>query len=157
MNVLERLEAIEEIKRLKARYCRAVDERRFDEWRDIFVPDAVALAPEIGEDARIIGVEAMIKLSRTMLEGATTVHHLHSPEIELLSADQATGIWAMEDNIYWAGDCQNAFGAERHFRGMGHYREKYGRTANGWRITEMTLTRLYMECDGVATYPFRLK
>lgn len=149
MNDLEKLLAIEEIKQLKARYCRAIDEKRLAEWRTVFSDDAVILAPEVRERQRIAGIEEILRFVGAALEGATRVHHLHAPEITVVNDTEATGVWAMEDNLYWADDTSNMFGARRHFRGFGHYHEKYRKTSAGWRITEMALVRLYMERDGI--------
>jgi ketosteroid isomerase-like protein len=149
MNDLEKLLAIEEIKQLKARYCRAIDEKHLQEWRNVFSDDAVILAPEVQERPKIVGIEAILEFVGSALEGATRVHHLHAPEIAVANDSEATGIWAMEDNLYWVDGTPNMFGARRHFRGFGHYHEKYRKASAGWRITEMALVRLYMERDGV--------
>lgn len=149
VNAIERLMAIEDIKQLKARYCRAIDEDRLPDWRDIFTADAVILTPEIQERPRIVGIEQILKFVESALAGTTRVHHLHAPEITIVSDEEATGIWSLEDNLYWKSEMPNMFGAKRHFRGFGHYRERYRKTPAGWRITEMALPRVYMECDGV--------
>jgi SnoaL-like domain len=145
----ERLAAIEDIKQLKARYCRAIDEDRLSDWREIFSADAVVMTPEAPEQPQIIGIDRIVELAETVLAGTTRVHHLHAPEITIVGDEEATGIWALEDNLYWKSEKTNMFGAKRHFRGFGHYREKYRKTPAGWRITEMALSRVYMERDGV--------
>jgi hypothetical protein len=146
---IERLMAIEDIRQLKARYCRAIDEDRLHDWRDIFSSDAVILAPEVQERPQIIGIDQILRFVESALAGTTRVHHLHAPEITIVNDEEATGIWAFEDNLYWKSEKPNIFGAKRHFRGFGHYREKYCKTPAGWRITEMALSRVYLECDGV--------
>ena len=149
MTTIERLAAIEDIKQLKARYCRAIDEDRLDDWREIFSADAVILTPEVRERPQIMGIDQILQLAESALAGTTRVHHLHAPEITIISDEEATGIWALEDNLYWKSEKTNMFGAKRHFRGFGHYREKYRKTCAGWRITEMALLRVYLERDGV--------
>lgn len=71
------------------------------------------------------------------LADVVTVHHCHTPEIEVTSPDTATGVWAMEDMLRF-GD-----GSELH--GFGHYHETYRRTDEGWRIASSRLTRLRMD------------
>lgn len=41
MDAIERLKSIEEIKKLKARYCRAVDTKGSDLFRSLFTEDTV--------------------------------------------------------------------------------------------------------------------
>ena len=135
MNDLEKLLAIEEIKRLKARYCRVMDEKNWHEWHEVFTPDGVMLVPEVKECPRIVGVERIIEFIVPLLKDAVTVHHLHAPEIEILSADEARGVWALDDNLWWTPEGPSTYGWTK-LRGAGHYREKYKRTANGWRISE---------------------
>jgi hypothetical protein len=144
-----KLLAIEDIKQLKARYCRAIDEDRLHDWRDVFSDDAVILTPEVRERLKIVGIDEILRFANSALEGTIRVHHLHAPEITIANDEEATGIWALEDNLYWRSEKPNMFGAKRHFRGFGHYREKYRKTSAGWRITEMALSRVYLECDGV--------
>jgi len=95
----------------------------------------------------------MIDFTSSVLDGAITVHHLHAPEIQIVGDCDALGIWAMEDNIYWTTGKPNFFGAKHHFRGTGHYHEKYRKTPDGWRIAETRLVRLYSERDGVRIMP----
>jgi hypothetical protein len=69
-----------------------------------------------------------------------TVHHGHMPEIELTSPTTATGIWAMEDHLWWpAGSPITSL------HGYGHYHETYRKSSEGWRIATLTLTRLHRE------------
>jgi hypothetical protein len=66
-----------------------------------------------------------------------TVHHGHTPEIEITSPNRATGVWAMEDMLRWPN------GMELH--GYGHYHETYEKVDGTWRIASSTLTRLRMD------------
>ncbi len=67
----------------------------------------------------------------------TSVHHGHTPEIVLTSDTTATGIWAMEDELWWTnGD------VEEHLHGYGHYHEEYRKVEGKWLISYRTLTRL---------------
>ena len=99
MDLVERLFAIEEIKQLKARYCRAIDEGRIEEWRRVFTQDAVALGADADAQPLVRGVEAMISFAQSALDGAVRNHHVHAPEIELMGEGVARGVWAMEDNL----------------------------------------------------------
>jgi SnoaL-like domain len=77
-----------------------------------------------------------------MLEPATTVHHGHTPEVELTSPTTATGVWAMEDRIWWPEGSPAS-----HLHGYGHYTETYEKTGGRWLIKTMVLTRLHRQLD----------
>jgi hypothetical protein len=59
------------------------------------------------------------------------------PEIELLSATEARGIWAMFDYV--------EFKPSRGIRGYGHYHEEYRKEAGSWHISKLKLTRLRVD------------
>ncbi|WP_373863621.1 nuclear transport factor 2 family protein [Nocardia vermiculata] len=70
-------------------------------------------------------------------KAGTSAHHGHTPEITLTSNTTATGIWAMEDQLWWTnGD------VEEHLHGYGHYHEKYRKVDGKWLISYRNLTRL---------------
>ena len=127
---------LEEIKQLKARYCRLVDTGEFEAWVDECFTDDVRLdivgSIVEGRD------EALAMMHRTLAEGST-VHHVYTPEITFTGPDTATGLWAMEDWVRTQGDKPRAF------HGCGHYHETYVRTARGWRIATTQLTRLRVD------------
>jgi len=144
MRGLEEILDIHEILRLKARYCRVMDEKKWHEWHNIFTPDAILIVPEVENCSRVTGVDAIIEFVSSRLKNAVTIHQLHAPEIEITSEDSARGIWALEDRLLWSADRPGPRGA-RYIRGAGHYHELYRRTAKGWRIAQLELTRLLLE------------
>ena len=79
---------------------------------------------------------------RANIETVTTVHHGHMPEIILTSTNTATGLWAMEDKLWWPEGSPIV-----HLHGYGHYHETYEKptTGTGWRIKTLKLTRLHRE------------
>src|SRR5581483_10569833 len=102
--------AIEEIKRVKARYCRLYDGRRWDDFRRLFTDDLVA---ELAGHGRFEGADAFLAgiLARRGDADVRSVHHCHMPEIEV-QGETATGIWAMQDYV----DRLEADGATRTVR-----------------------------------------
>lgn len=142
---VERLESIEEIKVLKARYFRYVDEKRWDDLAKLFTDPAQFRFPGLGAfDDLHEGIAAV----RGALDQATTVHHGHTPEIVVESANRATGIWAMHDYVIWPDaadkiDYPDEF--QKGLRGYGHYHEEYRRIDGEWRIKSLALTRLHLE------------
>ena len=128
---------IDAIQRLKARYCRCLDEKRWDELREVFSDDFTAKFEGAHPTVHYASADEMVAALREMLSEAVTVHHCHMPEITLTSDNAAIGIWAMMDFVQMAGST---------FRGYGHYREKYGRQEQGqWRIEHIHLTRLHIQ------------
>lgn len=132
---------IEAIRTLKARYCRFLDTRDIDAWRALFSPDVVVLldlAPSTGgADPQTLppleGLAAFEPVVLGGIEGAATMHHCHTPEIEITSDSTATAIWAMEDLLI--------FPDGRQIHGAGHYHESYEKVDGSWRITRLHLTR----------------
>ena len=128
---LQRIEDIEEIRALKARYARACD--------DDYDPDA--LAPLFTEDAlwdggvlgRCEGRDAI----RAFFSGTASVmpyaiHHVTNPDIEV-SGDTATGQW-----LLWQ-PCVHAVGEQALWM-AGSYADRYRREAGEWRFAEVVIT-----------------
>ena len=121
---LERLMAIEDIKQVKARYFRCMDQKDWDAFEAVFAPDVVfdlreaifARDQQTGEilksgDIQIPeeqatnedwlqrGAANVRKWEETVLQGVVTVHHGHMPEIELTSPTTAHGYWHLEHRL----------------------------------------------------------
>lgn len=133
-----RLLAIEEIQRLKARYFRFVDEKRWDEFGELFTEDVVIDIEGSSQQPR--DRAELVAATRRHYGDALTVHHGHMPEIEIIDRDHARGTWAMVDII----DVPEGH-ALPSFVGYGHYRDEYRRTEGRWRISRLSLTRIKLE------------
>ena len=138
--LLQRLIDIEEIKRLKARYFRTLDHKDWDGYGQVFSKDALLEVPEGNVSER--GREAIVASVSTVLEGVRTVHHGHTPEIDITGPDTARGIWAMADYVEFPA---NADGGRVGLRGYGHYTEEYVREDGEWRISHSHLSRLRID------------
>jgi len=136
---IARIEDLEAIKLLKARYCRCVDTRDWAGYRALLVDD-YSLDSDGGFHE---GADNVVAFVEAALGAATTVHQVHTPEIDFVDDDHATGVWAMEDMVIIPGD-----GGEFRLHGMGHYHETYVRTADGWRIATTRETRLRVDTTG---------
>jgi hypothetical protein len=143
VDTVERLEAIEEIKHLKARYFRCMDVKDWDGFTTVFAPDArMDVSGELSGDVRsgtgvITGNHAIAAFVRGSIDDVTTVHQGHTPEIDVTSPTRAAGIWAMEDHLWWPEGSPITT-----MHGYGHYHETYEKQEGRWRITSTTLTRL---------------
>ena len=143
---LDRYLAIQEIKALKARYFRHLDEKDWDSWQGVFAPDAEMVVTPDGEgpgspNNPVVGSAEIVAFVRPSIETLVTVHHGHMPEIEITSPTTATGIWAMGDIVLLP---------DMELRGWGHYHETYRKVRGEWKIAKIKLTRLRLEINGEA-------
>lgn len=140
MDDIVRLAHLEELKRLKARYFLYLDHKQWARWGALFCEDAVmdvsAQFPEAPDPSIHImrGRDAILQAVSKAVGTTITVHHGHAPVIDLHSEDEATGIWALEDNLFMASGTR--------MQGFGHYHERYRRIDGAWLISETRLTRL---------------
>lgn len=133
MSDLERLIAIEEIKHLKARRIRALDTKDWATYEALHAPDYEA--NNEGERPWK-GSEANTERLAEIQKDKVSVHHAHTPEITLLSRTRATGVWAMEDRIWWKQ------GDEDHWlHGWGFYYETYEKHGGEWLFASRQLKR----------------
>ena len=130
---------IRAIEQLKARYFRTMDTKDWAGMRKVFADGVVMDTTESGGSV-IAGADDFMAFLQETLADVVTVHHGHTPEIEVTSATTATGVWAMEDMLRWPD------GSELH--GYGHYHETYEKRDGEWRIATSTLTRLRMDFKG---------
>lgn len=138
MTELERLIELHAIYRLKARRDHAVDRKDWATYAALHSDDYVAVS--IGATP-IVGGQAAAAALAVQLANVTTVHHSHTPVIEFQDRNHATGVWAMEDNLFWKRN-----GEKQWLRGFGFYHERYVRGADGqWRFTYRKLERTHAE------------
>jgi SnoaL-like domain len=136
------LVAIEAIKQLKARYFRELDTKNWEGLGTIFTGVRHPLTgewrpPEGGEDRIFRGRAAIVAMIRAAVGELITVHHGHTPEIEILSESTARGIVPMEDTLRFSS-------GELLLNGFGHYYETYQKIEQGWQIKTSRLTRLFI-------------
>jgi hypothetical protein len=143
MDRLERLEAIEEIRDLKARYYRLMDTKRWEELKGVFASDMKVITPEGKVYAE--GGDTYAAALRTSLERAVSCHQNLGGEIEIVDDENAKAIWAMQDVIEWE-DRHPAMGWKS-ILGRGHYHESYRKEGGTWRIATLTLTRLRLDTE----------
>jgi len=157
MNPLERLTAIEDIRQLKARYFRYVDTRDWAGLATVFTDDILfdrtygravqdpvtgIWSPPLPAGPQLVhGRDAVLAMVRQAVGHLTTVHHGHMPEIAILDAANATGLWAMSDELRDSN-------GRLILAGRGHYHEVYRKTGDGWQIARCKLTRLSLVRGG---------
>jgi len=138
MTDLERLIELQAIYDLKGRRDHAVDRKDWDTYAALHSDDYVAMS--IGDEP-IIGGRAAADALAVHLANVTTVHHSHTPVIEFTDRIHASGVWAMEDNLFWKRD-----GEKQWLRGFGFYHETYVKGIDGrWRFSYRKLERIHAE------------
>lgn len=135
MDIVTHLSEIEAIKQLKAKYCRHLDNKDWDAFRDLFTDDFYSDTSRSG-GVEIHGADEFVAFVKKALGKRTraTVHQVHAPEIEITSETSAKGIWALEDVVRFAPGFN--------MNGFGHYAETYVKIDGRWKIESSILTRL---------------
>ena len=128
---------------LKAHYFRFMDTQQWEFWPQLFTEDVHAIyegapRPSLSEpkDIDIVGCEKLVNGVKTLMKGAQSIHQGFMPELKLISNSEAEGIWSMFDYVMLP-TC--------HFKGWGHYFEKYQKVNGEWQIKRIHLKRLHTE------------
>lgn len=149
MYSLNAIEAVEDIRQVKARYWRGVDSGDGALVRSILTRDCTldfrgcCTDPRSGTDflpAMNVVMRGRESWKSDALSEIVSVHHGHQSEIELSGADSARGTWAFTDRLYMPA------GAPFHVLvGFGYYHDTYRREADGWKIDTCRISRLRVE------------
>jgi len=142
----QNLEEVEQVKQLKARYFRLMDQKHWDKWNAVFTDDVVAVYQGVPGANKSAGLTELRCTGRTdlvakvsgFLSKGTSIHHGNMPEIELTSPTTARGIWAMVDYLLLPNFT---------LKGYGHYDEDYVKENGRWKIKRILLTRLHCELE----------
>ncbi len=136
MTDLERLVAIDAIHDLKARRDHAVDTK---DWVAFAALHAEEHVSETAAKGRTVGGQATTEATARALAGISSTHHSHSPIIAFESSESATGVWAMEDHLFWReNDILHALW------GSGFYHERYVKRGGRWLFIYRRLDRLHV-------------
>ncbi len=152
MDALETLVALEEIKKLRAKYWRSLDTKQWEEWGSVFTEDCWLLfdggvstgGGDPQTNPKVETRKGMVETVSAMLHQAVTVHQGHFPEIDFISDTEAKGIWPMEDIV----EHENVW-----IHGHGHYHDTYRKVDGKWLISSVHLTRLRMRVTNVGGIP----
>lgn len=148
-NAIQDLLEIEAIRQLKYRYFRAVD-----------CHDWPLLASCLAEDCttwldsgkyRFNGRTEFVAGLRELLDNPPllTMHQGHHPEIELLGAGKARGIWYLED--YVISQEQGWL-----LRGTAYYRDEYVKRDGHWQILSTGYDRVFEAVTSPIPEQFRV-
>ncbi len=144
---VQRLLDIEEIKRLKYRYFRCFDTADVEGIRDVFHPDVTLSVVGGVYKFKLEGRDAYLKMVR---EGAhaemITLHQGHHPEIDVISDEEARGIWYLQDSVW-------EFRRKMHITGAAFYRERYLKRDGRWTIKDIEFERIHEIVDPIEEAP----
>ncbi|MFC6672044.1 nuclear transport factor 2 family protein [Marinobacterium aestuariivivens] len=124
---IEKLESVEEIRQLKARYWRSCDRKDHRAVLDCFVAGEVEI--DYGPIGFFSDRESFVKVFRALgcKDNIVDMHHGANPEIERIDAYHANGIW---DLYFFTIDTDG-----RTFMQLaGRYEDRYLRLDGEWKI-----------------------
>jgi len=132
---ITRLEDIESIRKLQAKYQRCLDIRDFDGIAECFTDDVDACYDNARESYK--GKENVLDfLYSVMTTDIPSSHLIHGGEIDILDSNKAHAYWYLEDFLL-----HRIFLVKLH--GTAIYDVEYQKDDNQWRIKKIGYTRCY--------------
>tara|TARA_R110000824_G_scaffold19504_1_gene75364 strand:- start:2349 stop:2795 length:447 start_codon:yes stop_codon:yes gene_type:complete len=144
MDALQIFQAMEDIRLVKARYCRFLDTKDWDGFTSLFTADAVMDVQEDTGNPPISGVDAIVAQVRFAVDHAASSHQVHTPEITLDGPAKAHGVWAMQDRVVWQTGKSPIEGIAS-ITGYGQYHENYRLDEDVWKIAALRLSRFHVD------------
>jgi len=140
------LHELEAIQRLKYKYLRCLDQKRWEEIATCFTEDATCSYS--GGKYSFQGRDAIVDFLRKAMGAPSFLssHRVHHPEIEFTSATTATGVWALEDVVIETR-------AQITIRGAAFYHDEYVKKDGAWRIRSTGYERTYEETESRVDRP----
>jgi len=140
------LQELEAIKRLKYKYLRCLDQKRWSELAECFTEDATSAYS--GGKYSFQGRDAIIGFLESAMgaDSFLSSHTVHHPEIEFTSETTATGVWALRDVVIETK-------ANIVIRGAAFYEDEYVKVDGAWKIRSTGYARIYEETLSRADIP----
>ena len=136
MDEIQKLLESEKIKKLKAKYMRCLDTKEWADLATCFAEDATS-SYDAGAYS-FEGREAIMKFLSEAMGSSRFIskHHVHTPEIEVLSETEARGTWYLEDMV---AVLDQGWGLE----GTGIYLDEYVKRDGEWQIRHTGYERVF--------------
>lgn len=121
---------------LSVDYCEFVDAKDFERLRGVFAEDAVFVSPA-APHSEIRGADAIIASLSSIPRALMTQHFAFNIRIHVESVDTATGSCRILIYMADANEPESPEGRKAAPKQLiGIYRDRYVRTAFGWRIAD---------------------
>lgn len=135
---MQDLYEIELIKQLKARYLRALDTKDWDLFKATLAEGCIGKYSD--GQLSFNGRDEILTFMKKHMDKPTllSMHTAHTPEIELLSGNKATGVWYLQDIVM-------DFDKGTYLFGAAIYQDEYQKTKDRWHITATGYSRIF-EC-----------
>jgi hypothetical protein len=138
---------IEQVRAAKARYCRFVDTKQWENFSALLVANPQILVYDAAGqliftfDSREVYVDAC----RDYLEGAQSSHQVHNDELAQVSETEIQAIWSMEDCVIFPEADINVDPRPARHHGYGHYHESWVLEDGAWHLARVELRRTILE------------
>ena len=141
---------LEDIKRVKYRYLRTLDTKKWDEYAATMTEDVTGdYGSSAGQELRFTDRDSLVEYMRSSLPSAViTEHRVAHPEISI-DGDEATGTWYLQDRVIVPEFDFMLIGAA-------FYHDRYRRTADGWKISSTGYDRTYEATMSLKALDFKL-
>jgi len=131
-NVHDTRSNVEAVIGLKYAYLRTLDLKLWEEFEQLFVPEATGAYAGLDFGSRRELVDYM---SSTLTPDMVTFHQAHHPEVAV-SGDEATAVWYLHDKVFVPA-------YDVAIEGAAFYRDRCVRTSEGWRFAHVGYERTY--------------
>ncbi|MBF6330491.1 nuclear transport factor 2 family protein [Nocardia transvalensis] len=127
-----------QVQELLSRYYGAIDDKRLDRALvdATFTVDGRLVNPT---GTALVGREAITEQQLTVVTKFRATHHVITDHLIDFEGDTARLRANMTAMHLWAEDCSDAFALESHFLAGGVFEGQAARTADGWRLRELSL------------------
>jgi hypothetical protein len=136
ISAIDRLIATEEVKLLRARYCRFIDMKLWDDLRPILHDDIMLDLSASNGKPPIVGRNEFVLYVSNRFSDEPSLHLNFLPEVEIVSPTEATAIWAQEHFLFpmWVE-------GEKHSHGYAWSSDRYLKVDGQWQVRSVTLLR----------------
>jgi hypothetical protein len=144
------MDDLEDIKRVKYRYLRALDTKQWGEFADTLTEDVVGeYGGSLGEEHHFTNRDSLVEFMRMSLPAnVISEHRVTHPEITI-EDDEATATWYLQDRVIVAEFDFMLIGAA-------FYNDRYRRTEDGWKISATGYKRTYDATMSLKALDFKL-
>ncbi|HVY85453.1 MAG TPA: nuclear transport factor 2 family protein [Caulobacterales bacterium] len=145
MNDLERMAIEHACARLQTRYCIYADNGEVENFVSLFAEDGSVAVPE---HPAFVGHEAIRwSMNALVATGVTMRHIMTNSLVDVHDESNASGLCYLIAYGSKAPADKDGWRPMEHPGTIGHYKDVFRRTPNGWRFASRVLTRVLRKTD----------